>query len=117
MTSAIALAILAAVFIGIGDFVGGVLGRRDPTPAARIDDISVAAGLAKSTIYNYFKSKEAAFCAVLADFGEQPTNSISDSSANSSWTAAQRTRAWRERSVSRRPQFALASVASSPSTS
>jgi drug/metabolite transporter (DMT)-like permease len=34
MSGAIALAILAAVFIGIGDFVGGVLGRRDPTPAA-----------------------------------------------------------------------------------
>lgn len=36
MSGAIALAVLAAVFIGTGDFVGGVLGRRDPTPAALV---------------------------------------------------------------------------------
>ncbi len=38
---------------------------------ARIDDISVAAGFARSTIYNYFDSKEALFSAVLADFAER----------------------------------------------
>lgn len=36
MSGAIALAVLAAVLIGTGDFVGGVLGRRDPTPAALV---------------------------------------------------------------------------------
>lgn len=41
--------------------------------AARIDDISVAAGFARSTIYNYFESKEAAFRAVLDDFAERST--------------------------------------------
>ena len=41
---------------------------------ARIDDISVAAGLARSTIYNYFESKEAVFRAVLADFSERSTS-------------------------------------------
>lgn len=38
---------------------------------ARIDDISVAAGFARSTIYNYFDSKEALFSAVLADFADR----------------------------------------------
>jgi len=33
---AIALAVVAAILIGTGDFVGGVLGRRDPTPAALV---------------------------------------------------------------------------------
>ena len=33
---------------------------------ARIDDISVSAGLAKGTVYNHFASKEALFRAVLA---------------------------------------------------
>ena len=33
---AIALAVLAAVFIGSGDFLGGILGRRDRTPAAQV---------------------------------------------------------------------------------
>jgi len=36
MTAAIALAALSAILIGTGDFVGGVLGRRDPTPAALV---------------------------------------------------------------------------------
>ena len=36
MTGAIALAVIAAILIGTGDFVGGVLGRRDPTPAALV---------------------------------------------------------------------------------
>lgn len=36
MTGAIALAALSAILIGTGDFVGGVLGRRDPTPAALV---------------------------------------------------------------------------------
>ncbi len=36
MTGAIALAVLSAVLIGTGDFVSGVLGRRDPTPAALV---------------------------------------------------------------------------------
>lgn len=36
MTGAIALAVIAAILIGAGDFVGGVLGRRDPTPAALV---------------------------------------------------------------------------------
>ena len=38
---------------------------------ARIDDISVAAGFARSTIYNYFDSKEALFSAVLTDFADK----------------------------------------------
>jgi AcrR family transcriptional regulator len=33
--------------------------------AAKVDDISTSAGLAKGTIYNYFESKEAVFAAVL----------------------------------------------------
>ena len=36
MTGAIALAAVGAILIGTGDFVGGVLGRRDPTPAALV---------------------------------------------------------------------------------
>ena len=36
MIGAIALAVVAAILIGTGDFVGGVLGRRDPTPAALV---------------------------------------------------------------------------------
>jgi drug/metabolite transporter (DMT)-like permease len=36
MTGAIALAVAAAILIGTGDFIGGVLGRRDPTPAALV---------------------------------------------------------------------------------
>jgi AcrR family transcriptional regulator len=34
---------------------------------ARIDDISVAAGLAKGTVYNHFESKDALFRAILAE--------------------------------------------------
>ena len=34
---------------------------------ARIDDISLAAGLAKGTVYNHFESKDALFKAVLAE--------------------------------------------------
>jgi len=40
---------------------------------AKIDDISVAAGLARSTIYNYFDSKDAVFRAVLDDFSSRST--------------------------------------------
>jgi AcrR family transcriptional regulator len=40
---------------------------------AKVDDISVAAGFARSTIYNYFESKEAVFRAVLADFSQRST--------------------------------------------
>jgi drug/metabolite transporter (DMT)-like permease len=36
MTAGISLAVLAAVLIGTGDFIGGVLGRRDPTPASLV---------------------------------------------------------------------------------
>lgn len=36
MSAAITLAIISALLIGTGDFVGGVLGRRDPTPAALV---------------------------------------------------------------------------------
>jgi AcrR family transcriptional regulator len=35
--------------------------------AARIDDISLAAGLAKGTVYNHFESKDALFGAVLRE--------------------------------------------------
>ena len=38
---------------------------------AHIDNISVNAGFARSTVYNYFDSKDALFRAVLADFAEQ----------------------------------------------
>jgi AcrR family transcriptional regulator len=34
---------------------------------ARIDDISLAAGLAKGTVYNHFESKDALFRAILAE--------------------------------------------------
>src|SRR3954451_14179677 len=34
---------------------------------ARIDDISLAAGLAKGTVYNHFASKEALFRAILSE--------------------------------------------------
>lgn len=34
---------------------------------ARIDDISLAAGLAKGTVYNHFESKQALFRAILAE--------------------------------------------------
>jgi len=43
MTLAIALALVAAVCIGSGDFAGGVLGRRDPTPAAVLAVVGTAA--------------------------------------------------------------------------
>ena len=36
MSGAIVLAAVGAILIGTGDFVGGVLGRRDPTPAALV---------------------------------------------------------------------------------
>jgi AcrR family transcriptional regulator len=35
--------------------------------AARIDDISLAAGLAKGTVYNHFESKDALFRAILGE--------------------------------------------------
>jgi len=39
--------------------------------AARVDDISVAAGLAKGTIYNYFDSKIAVFRAVAEEWAQR----------------------------------------------
>lgn len=39
--------------------------------AARVDDISVAAGLAKGTIYNYFDSKIAVFRAVVEEWAQR----------------------------------------------
>ena len=38
---------------------------------ARVDDISVAAGLAKGTIYNYFESKQHVFREVVAEWFER----------------------------------------------
>lgn len=42
---------------------------------ARVDDISIAAGLAKGTIYNYFDSKQDVFREVIAAWFEQISNS------------------------------------------
>lgn len=39
--------------------------------AARVDDISIAAGLAKGTIYNYFESKIAVFQAVVEEWARR----------------------------------------------
>jgi AcrR family transcriptional regulator len=44
---------------------------------ARIDDISLAAGLAKGTVYNHFESKEALFRAVLSEACELAEDSAS----------------------------------------
>jgi AcrR family transcriptional regulator len=44
---------------------------------ARIDDISIAAGLAKGTVYNHFESKEALFRAVLSEACELAEDSAS----------------------------------------
>ncbi|MDG2261337.1 MAG: TetR/AcrR family transcriptional regulator, partial [Actinomycetota bacterium] len=40
---------------------------------ARVDDISVAAGLAKGTIYNYFDSKVDIFRAVVEEWARRTT--------------------------------------------
>ncbi len=45
---------------------------------AKVDDISIAAGLARSTIYNYFESKEAVFRAVLDDFAVRSTAELAE---------------------------------------
>ena len=44
---------------------------------ARIDDISLAAGLAKGTVYNHFESKEALFRAILSEACEFADGSAS----------------------------------------
>jgi AcrR family transcriptional regulator len=44
---------------------------------ARIDDISLAAGLAKGTVYNHFESKQALFRAVLSEACELAEDSAS----------------------------------------
>jgi AcrR family transcriptional regulator len=43
---------------------------RHGVAAAKIDEISIAAGLAKGTIYNYFGSKEAVFSAVVQSWAD-----------------------------------------------
>jgi AcrR family transcriptional regulator len=43
---------------------------RHGVAAAKIDEISLAAGLAKGTIYNYFESKEAVFAAVVESWAD-----------------------------------------------
>jgi AcrR family transcriptional regulator len=45
---------------------------------ANINDISLAAGLAKGTIYNYFESKHALMMALITDAGEKHVRYISE---------------------------------------
>ena len=47
---------------------------------ARIDDISLAAGLAKGTIYNYFDSKEDVFRAVVGEWARRTAEAREDNS-------------------------------------
>jgi AcrR family transcriptional regulator len=47
---------------------------RDGLEGARIDSISIAAGYAKGTVYNYFPSKEALFGAVIEEAARTAAN-------------------------------------------
>lgn len=54
---------------------------RDGLDGANVNAISLAAGLAKGTVYNYFPSKEALFSAVVADACRRAVAEADDASA------------------------------------